>query len=90
MGIGVDLGKNMIGIPKERNPSMHALFYRIEAFGEITVISGYRVILKMPKEEYPIVAVHKDFYQCLLIIYRKLSKKLEALEYVTSYINKNV
>ena len=76
MSTAVYLGKNLIGVPAERNPSMHALFYRIEACGEITVVSGYRVILKMPKEKYPLVAQHKDFYQCLLIIYRKLYKKL--------------
>ncbi len=40
MSSAAHLGKNMVAVPQGRKPSMHDLFYRIEAIGALTVTTG--------------------------------------------------
>ena len=76
--MGIRLGNNLVGIPEERKPSLHALFYRVEACGEFSLLPKgdvYRASLKMPNKKFPIIAIHKDFYWCLFSLYKKLEKE---------------
>jgi len=78
MPSAVYLGKDMIAVPQKRKPSMHDLFYRVEAMGALTMTTksgAYKVCLEIPGEKYPLVSVRKDFYDCLCDLYRKIKKK---------------
>ena len=86
----VYLGKNLIAVPAERDPTMHQLFYRVAAFGSIRFMqlqSGlYRVRLHRPKPHYCMISIKKDFYDCLFELY----KKLEALVIAECYSNNSL
>ncbi len=72
----VYMDKNLIAVPAERDPTMQQLFYRVVAFGSIRVMqlqNGlYKVRLLRPEPHYHLLAIDKDFYDCLLVLYRKL------------------
>jgi len=73
----IHLGGNLIAIPQEHTPSMHAIWYRVEAFGVVTVRShgsGYRVHLERPGDEPNLMCIHDDFYRCLYHIFIQLEE----------------
>ena len=83
MSSAVYLGKNMIAVPQKRKPSMHDLFYRVEAMGALTMTTksgAYKVQLIIPGEKYPLVSIKKDFYDCLYDLYRKIEKKTKKYD----------
>ena len=67
-----------LAIPSYHNPSMHDLFYRVEAYGQISLSAykcGYMLTLKRNDCEKTMTAVRDSFYECLHDIYRRLIKE---------------